>query len=61
VKFGKGVKIRGAFPIKGKGKVVIGDYTYFVGTKQFSNKIIAQDTSASVSIDEFPKTGLIQK
>ncbi len=50
VEFGKGVKIRGAFSIKGKGKVVIGNYTYFVGTKQFPNKIIVQDISASVSI-----------
>ncbi|WP_052672290.1 acyltransferase [Aliterella atlantica] len=50
VKFGKGVKIRGKFSITGKGKVVIGDYSRFVGTKQFPNKIVTQDVSACVSI-----------
>lgn len=49
-KFGKGVKIRGAFSIKGAGKVLIGDYACFVGTKQFPNKIIAQNGSACISI-----------
>jgi acetyltransferase-like isoleucine patch superfamily enzyme len=50
VQFGRGVKIQGAFSIKGKGKVVIGDYSCFVGTKELPNKIVAQDTSACVSI-----------
>jgi len=50
VKFGSGVKIKGAFSIEGKGKVEIGDYTCFVGTKNLPNKIIAQDSSACVSI-----------
>lgn len=50
VQFGKGVKIKGAFSITGKGKVVIGDYSRFIGTKQLPNKIDAQDISAHVSI-----------
>lgn len=50
VQFGTGVKIRGAFSVTGKGKVVIGDYSCFVGTKQLPNKIVAQDISACVSI-----------
>lgn len=55
VKFGKGVKIRGAFSIKGNGKVLIGDYTCFVGSKQFPNEIIARDVSASVAIGNYCK------
>lgn len=50
VQFGKGVKIQGTFSIKGKGKVVIGDYSCFVGTKQLPIKIVAEDTAARVSI-----------
>ncbi|MBW4663663.1 MAG: hypothetical protein KME01_05575 [Chroococcus sp. CMT-3BRIN-NPC107] len=50
VKFGSGVKIKGKFSIEGKGKVVIGDYSCFVGTKNLPTKIIAQDISACVSI-----------
>ncbi len=48
--FGAGVKIKGAFSIEGKGKVKIGDYSCFVGTKNLPNKIIVQDSSACVSI-----------
>ena len=50
VKFGVGVKIKGEFFVKGKGKVVIGDYCSFVGTKNLPNKIIAEDSSVSISI-----------
>ncbi|PSB35406.1 acyltransferase [Chlorogloea sp. CCALA 695] len=50
VKFGRGVKIKGAFSIEGEGKVVIGDYCSFVGTKNLPNKIIAKDYSGCVSI-----------
>jgi acetyltransferase-like isoleucine patch superfamily enzyme len=50
VKFGLGVKIKGAFSIEGKGKVVIGDYSCFVGTKSLPNKIIVQEPSSCVSI-----------
>lgn len=50
VKFGTGVKIKGAFSIEGKGKVSIGDYTCFVGIKNLPNKIIVRDSSACVSI-----------
>ncbi len=49
-KFGSGVKIKGAFSIEGKGKVVIGDYCCFVANKNLPNKIIAQDLAACVSI-----------
>ena len=50
VEFGRGVKIKGSFSIEGKGKVVIGDYCSFVGTKNLPNKIIAKDSSACISI-----------
>ena len=50
VEFGKGVKIKGAFSIEGKGKVVIGDYCSFVGTKNLPNKIITKDSSVCISI-----------
>jgi len=50
VQFGKGVKIQGAFSIKGKGKVVIGDYSCFVGTKELPIKIVTQDKLACVLI-----------
>lgn len=50
VQFGRGVKIQGAFSIEGKGKVVIGDYSCFIGTKQLPNKIVAQDRAACVLI-----------
>lgn len=48
--FGTGVKIRGAFSIEGKGKVIIGDYSCFTGTKNLPNKIIVKDPSACIAI-----------
>lgn len=50
VEFGTGVKIEGRLSIKGRGKVVIGDYCHFIGNKQLPNKIVARDTSARVLI-----------
>ncbi|WP_009632424.1 acyltransferase [Synechocystis sp. PCC 7509] len=50
VTFGAGVKIKGAFSVEGKGKVVIGDYCSFVATKNLPNKITVRDSSACVSI-----------
>lgn len=50
VKFGTGVKIQGKLSIKGKGKVIIGDYCTFTATKNLPNEIIVQDLSACVSI-----------
>lgn len=50
VKFGAGVKIKGAFSIEGKGKVVIGDFCSFTANKNLPNKIIVRDSLASVSI-----------
>lgn len=55
VEFGTGVKIQGAFSIRGKGKVIIGDYSCFVGTKQLPNKIVVQDISARVIIGQHCK------
>lgn len=50
VKFGTGVKIKGAFSIEGKGKVVIGNYCSFTGTKNLPNKITVRESSACISI-----------
>lgn len=53
VQFGRGVKIQGAFSVEGKGKVVIGDYSCFIGTKQLPNKIVTQDRAASILIGNY--------
>lgn len=50
VQFGYGVRIRGKFLIKGKGKVTIGNHCVFVSFGYQLNQIVAQDPSAGVTI-----------
>jgi acetyltransferase-like isoleucine patch superfamily enzyme len=50
VQFGYGVRIRGKFLIKGKGKVTIGNHCVFVSFGYQLNQIVAQDPSATVTI-----------
>lgn len=50
VNFGRGVRIRGKFSIKGRGQVKIGDCCAFVGQKNLPNTIITKDAAAKVTI-----------